>query len=277
MKLPFTIMCFALLIGCNESSAPSKSTNDSWSHENVLMFDGLSRTYSVYVPQNGELQGLVLVLHGSGQTVADHILEIEVEAAADANGLIIAVPAAIHNGWNDEDPPDGDELADDVGFIDALATELKAMYPSIPTNKIFAHGFSNGGGLATRLACESSQIRGVGVIGNDYASLSGNCQRPLGHPIPGWFGAGTEDELVSIEAVQDSMSDYAGDLTDCNGTGELTTVEVPDLPSNVECKQFTDCDAVQLCEYTDREHEVLPESIAKAWYFLSEAVESSTD
>ncbi len=267
---------YSLLTGCTNPSTPSHSTDNSWIHENELVFDGLSRTYSVYTPTNGEYQGLVVVLHGSGQTVEQHISELEVESTAEENGLIIAVPAGVDNGWNDEDPPGGD-LADDVGFIDALVTEFKTTYPSLPNKQIFAHGFSNGGGLATRLACESNQIRGIGVVGNYYISINGNCQNPSVYPIPGWFGAGTEDELVLIESVRDGMSNYVADLTDCQNTGNLEPVDVTDLPSNVECKQITNCTSARLCEYNNRGHEVLPNSISLAWDFLHEAVERNTE
>jgi len=199
------------------------------------------------------------------------ISEMAVEGAADANGLVIVLPTSIGEGWNDEDPP-SDELADDVGFIDALVTELKTAYPAVPTNKVFAHGFSNGGGLATRIACESSQIHGIGVVGNYYVRITDTCQRPVGDIVPGWFGAGINDELVRVGSVRDTMSSYVADLTDCTSMGSLESVQVPDLPSGVVCKQFYNCDAAQLCEYDGRGHEMLPRSVEAAWRFLSTAV-----
>jgi predicted esterase len=263
--------CLALFIGC-----ACTTTDDAWSHENNLSFDGRTRTYSIYVPAQGEIEGLMVVLHGSGQSVEHMISEIAVETTADQTGVIVVVPAGIDDGWNDEDPP-GDELADDVGFIDALVTELQTEYPSLPSDHIFAHGFSNGGGLATRLACESSQIRGIGVVGNYYVPISGDCPRPTGTPIPGWFGAGVEDELVQVDSVRETMASYATDLTDCPSPGSLETVEVAGLSSDVVCKQLSGCDSARLCEYADYGHEMLPGSFEAAWQFLSEAVESRTN
>ena len=225
----------------------------------------------MYAPPSVEPQGLVVVLHGGGDSVENMISEVAVEATADEHGLIVAIPAGVDNGWNDEDPPGG-HLADDVGFIDALVTELKAVHSTLPSDKIFAHGFSNGGGLATRLACESSQIRGVGVIGNYYVSVGGACPRPTGGAVPGWFGAGIDDDLVRVEVVRDAMSDYVTDLMDCPTGGALEPVEVAGLASDVACKQVSGCDGARLCEFEDRGHEVLPGSLALAWRFLSEAV-----
>jgi len=277
MKPLRLILSFVLLIGCAcTSSDPSHSIGEAWNQNNSLSFDGRTRTYSVYAPAEGEIRGLIVVLHGAGDSVENMISEIAVETTADQNGVVVAVPAGVDNGWNDEDPPGGD-LADDVGFIDALVRELKVAYPSLPSDKIFVHGFSNGGGLATRLACESSQIRGVGVIGNYYMSVGGECPRPTGEEIPGWFGAGVDDGLVLVETVREAMSDYAADLTDCTRTGSLETVEVAGMADGVLCKQLSDCDAVRLCEYADRGHEVLPDSIAAAWRFLSDAVDAKSD
>ncbi len=269
-----------LLTGCAPASSPSSEDSDSigegWSQGNSLRFDGRTRSYAMYVPAEGELVALVVVLHGGGDSVRHMISEIAVESSADANGLVVTVPAGVDGGWNDEDPP-GDGLPDDVGFIDALVTEIQTVYPSLPSHQVFAYGFSNGGGLATRLACESSLIRGVGVIGNYYVSPLGDCPRRVGHPVPGWFGAGLEDDLVPVESVRETMPSYVADLTECPTTGSLQPTESADVPSAVVCKQVSDCDMVRLCEYDDHGHEMLPGSLLAAWSFLSEAVGAGAD
>ncbi len=281
MSARLIILSLCLLVACgdlsSESPAPSSSASPSssegaWSHGNQLAFDGRTRTYSIYAPTTGQSLGLMVVLHGSGQRVDDIITALQVETSADERDLIIAVPAGIDEGWNDEDPPGG-ELADDVGFIDALVTELKALYPSLPAHKVFAHGFSNGGGLATRLACESTQVRGVGVVGNYYEGAFNACQSERESPVPGWFGIGVEDEVVPLASVRAAIPSYVTDLTTCSGTGSLETIAVEGLSDDVVCKQLPDCDQVRLCEYTNRGHELLPASLESAWRFLSEAVE----
>ena len=90
----------ALLMGC-----ACTSTDDAWSHDNSLSFDGDSRTYSLYVPSGGNISGLVVVLHGSGESVEDMISEMAMERAAQDNGLLVAAPAGVDNGWNDEEAP----------------------------------------------------------------------------------------------------------------------------------------------------------------------------
>ena len=263
-----------LACGSSCSTAPSETLGEAWSQDNSLSFDGLERSYALYVPSEGDPQGLVVLLHGSGQSMAQMISETQVEGTADENSLIVVVPAGVDGGWNDEDPPGGD-LADDVGFVDALVTDIKTAYPSLPSHHVFAHGFSNGGGLATRLACESRQIRGVGVIGNYYMPLFDGCPRPIGDPVPGWFGAGVDDELVQVETVRESMPSYAVDLTDCATAGSLQVVEAADVPSGVVCKELSGCDLARLCEYENSGHEVLEGSLSAAWEFLRAAAVSS--
>ena len=260
----------------SSSSESLDSIGEDWVQGNSLTFDGGTRRYAMYAPTEGDIRGLVVVLHGAGQSVNHMISEIAVEAVADEKGFLVAVPEGVDGGWNDEDPPGG-EYADDVGFIDALVAEVTTVYPDLPRSQIFAHGFSNGGGLATRLACESSQIRGVGVIGNYYVPVSDDCPRPVGHPVPGWFGAGLEDDLVRVESIRERIPSYVADLTDCPTTGSLQPVESADVPSDVVCKQVSDCELVRLCEYEDRGHEVLPGSVLAAWNFLSEAAASSAN
>ena len=246
--------------------------SEGWTQGNQLEFGGRTRTYAVYTPPEGEVRGMVMALHGSGESVEYMVSELGAESTADENGLVVVAPSGVDYAWNDEDPP-GDGLADDVGFIDALVTEIQTLHPSIPDNQVFAHGFSNGGGLATRLACESRQIRGVGVVGNYYMSFGDACPRPSGGVVPGWFGAGLEDELVRVESVREGLSDYVVDLTDCPATGSLQPIEVADLSNGVVCKQLSGCDLARMCEYDDRGHEMLPGSFTAAWRFLNAAVE----
>ena len=128
--------------------------------------------------------------------------------------------AGIENSWNDEDPPGG-ELADDVGFIDALTIEIKAIFPEIPRRWSLHWVFQTAVAWPTRLACESNEIRGVGVMGNDYVAgpmPAGDRGTPQG---PAGLASALEDDVVSVNAVRDSIPNYLGDLTNCSPMGVL--------------------------------------------------------
>ena len=106
----------------------SESMGGVWRNGNRLSFDGRMRSYSLYTPSNGKVRGLMVVLHGSGDTVENIISEISVESTADENGLIIAVPAGVDNGWNDEDPAGGESPTTSVSLT---PSSLKSKPPTL--------------------------------------------------------------------------------------------------------------------------------------------------
>ena len=123
---------FVAVCACGSSaSTTNELERGDWTHGNSRTSNGGMRTYFAYVPAVEQLQGLVVVMHGSGQRVNQLISELSVEAVANQNGLLVVVPAGLNGGWNDEDPPRG-ELADDVGFIDGLVVSLKSDFPRMP-------------------------------------------------------------------------------------------------------------------------------------------------
>ena len=199
------------------------------------------------------------------------ITGIAAESVAEENGVIVAVPAGIDQGWNDEEPP-SEWLADDVGFIDALVAEIKTDHVFCHTTESLLTG-SQTGAVCRGLACERSN---VGRCGNYYVGIFEACSEARDFSMPSWFGAG-EDEVVPVESIRSAMSSYAADLTNCSDTGTLQTIEVEGASDDVVCKQFPGCDDIRLCEYAHRGHEVLPGSFEAAWSFLSSRSDSSTD
>ena len=120
----FFVLC--LLSACDDASKSTTSgsatyTDGAWTHGRQLTVDGRTRTYSIYVPTTGETSGLMVALHGSGETVDSMITGIAAESVAEENGVIVAVPAGIDQGWNDEEPP-SEWLADDVGFHGVISS-----------------------------------------------------------------------------------------------------------------------------------------------------------
>jgi polyhydroxybutyrate depolymerase len=156
------------------------------------VFEGKQRTADLYVPQNipqsvsrNILQNMskplpvVLMLHGAGgdslkaaqQTRWCHYAERENFIAVFPNGLAIdpsRKSSFLRNPqvWNSgvERGAIYSPTVDDVGYIDALLSALLNTYP-IDENKIFAAGFSNGGGMTWRLALQlSSRFAAIAPI-----------------------------------------------------------------------------------------------------------------
>ena len=170
----------ALLVGCTPS--PSTASEPEIFDEgtvtaNAIEVGGLSRTYLVHEPADavpGEALPLLIVFHGAGADAVGAERVTGFTADANDDGFLVAYP----NGTK-ANAIDG-ELAwnagaccgrakadnvDDVGFVMAMIAELSAEYP-VDASRIFLVGFSNGGMLSYRLACQfADAFAGIAVVG----------------------------------------------------------------------------------------------------------------
>lgn len=172
----------AVLVGC----APITSTNASGSAipaavsgavvTNTITVDGRERTYLLRAPERVDESAplpLLLVIHGAGGNASKAENATAMTDLAGADGFIVAYPngtqAADVEGefaWNAGAccaTPVRDNI-DDVKFIMAAIADIQAQQP-VDTERIYVSGFSNGGMLSYRLACERPGFfAGVAVI-----------------------------------------------------------------------------------------------------------------
>lgn len=171
-----------------------------------LTFDGIQRKYLEYLPsapQPNESFPLVIGLHGLGDNI-DNFKNIGMHLVGDTARFITlypeAVPSNMGTAWNSGASYMGFVLnsnINDVGFLLKLIDTTISQY-NIDTNRIYICGFSMGGFMANRMACEAGHritaIASVaGTIGN---SLNCNPVRPL--PVCHFHG--TNDQQVSYTA-----------------------------------------------------------------------------
>lgn len=193
----------------------------------TLSHGGLARTIRVHVPASYDPTRptpVVLDFHGytmSAQTQADLT---RLPAKADSAGFIAvhADGTGTPQGWNAGDccgTPAATNL-DDVGFALALLDELEARL-CVDARRVYATGFSNGGFLAHRLACEAAdRVAAIapvsGVIGIDTCTPS--------RPVPVMHFHGTADTIVPYDgggltgfrAVETTIAEWAA-RNDCTG------------------------------------------------------------
>ena len=140
-------------------------------HERSFEYDGLTRTFRLYIPAgyDGTVAfPLVVGLHGGGGN-ADHFARgTEMDTAADKYGVIVVYPEGTGEvaTWNAAHCCGGAYLknVDDVGFIRALINTLD-MSLTLDHNRIYAAGMSNGGMLTHRLGAEATDLfAGIGVV-----------------------------------------------------------------------------------------------------------------
>ena len=153
---------------------------------------------------------LVICFHGGAGTATEQLNIGDLRTQADEDGFVLAYPQAL------PDPNDGGSANwqvvtsgdlpytlpnphSDIDFISALILELSAVH-GIDQSRVYAMGYSNGGGFVYDLACRlNNQITGVGAVSRTmYAESYSSCI--TSHPTP----------VVTILGTNDFNSPYNG-------------------------------------------------------------------
>lgn len=160
--MPVTVRITALLasllvVGALAGAPASANPGDP---PGALTFGGLQRTYVLHVPPGlDHPAGLVINLHGAGQSGAEQAAVTNYNAVADRYGFVVAYPDGIDMSWADgrgASVPDR-ERVDDVGFLSALISQLSGDF-AIPPGRVFVTGMSAGAFMANRLACDRADL-----------------------------------------------------------------------------------------------------------------------
>lgn len=192
----------------------------------TLEVNGTKRHYAVHVPNrvpvNGVAYPVVVMLHGGGGTSRAAAYETGWNAKADKTGFIVVYPDALARDparkshfsknpqlWNDGSArlQPNQKPTDDIAFINALLDDMQKRFPTDP-RRIYVTGFSNGAGMAFRIASELSPR--VAAI----APMAGACWIDpglLAHPVPLCYITGTADPLNLIEGGVPKMATGASD------------------------------------------------------------------
>lgn len=244
MRNPLLFLTFLSLVFIKPLQAQTNGT---------IQFDGLTRNYIVYVPSNWTPTSswpLVFVLHGFTQSSQTIMNVSNFNAVADTGSFIVAYPNGIGNAWNTNSGMTGGSTADDIGFIGALTDTLHALY-NIDTTRVFSCGFSAGGYMSHRLACESPRCyAGIASVAGTMSVGAFNACIPS-RPVPVAQIHGTADGIVSYNgSAQGGKSvDEVVALWVLNNGCAATPVVTP-LPnvnttdnSTVELSRYSPCNA----------------------------------
>jgi polyhydroxybutyrate depolymerase len=139
---------------------------------------------------------VVVVLHPLGQGRAWGRTAAGMVVKSDAEGFIAVFPEGTAGSWNGGTCCGQAALTqvDDVGFIRAVLARVRQV-ACVDDTRVYATGFSNGGFLSHRLACEASDL--FAAVAPDAAVLgipAASCQP--GRAVPVLQIHGTEDLLV---------------------------------------------------------------------------------
>jgi len=183
------------------TALPASAQDDGLSRE-TLTFEGVERSYWLHIPAElPEAAPLVLALHprfGDGASMAEHT---GFNAIADREGFIVAYPDGIDGEWNFIRGVAGyPNPLDDVAFLTALADTITETYP-VDTARVYVAGFSNGGFMAQRIACEAPGpfAAFASVAASGFGGMLDVCLEPETAPAPMLLIHGTADDNVPWE------------------------------------------------------------------------------
>ncbi len=222
----------------------------------VLEVDGIPRSYRLYVPpslgDHPDPVPLIVDLHGFGSDPASHDRTSEMGPLADAVGFVVAQPAARGDiaAWNGQ--PDEPGSAADVAFIRALVADVDSRI-GVDSSAVFASGFSNGGGMAHRLACDASDLfAAIGTVAGQYP-LTESCEPS--RPVSIISFHGTSDVVVPMTGVRRLFPDVTAWIERWGARNGCAPVPVRERRADdVLVDRWTSCDGdVEVVFYTIEE------------------------
>lgn len=241
------IIMLLMLVGCTQAPdetptrLPTKTKEPTTSSESPQIeygnfdFEGKTRYYMVFLPNNytgANNYPLVIYLHSYGGGAQAEMNYTQLNQVGDTYDFMIVYPNARPN-WNSgigDNPSWETPEINDVGFINALIDALNNSY-SIDLERIYATGYSNGGFMAYKLACQlSHRIAAVASVGGVMSTTTLSACNPL-RTMPVLQIHGTKDEWVSMDGATgwQSVEETLSYWTDFNNCEQTDTTLLPDL------------------------------------------------
>jgi len=180
-----------------------------------ITFDGVSRLYIEYVPSSYDGSTpypLLFSLHGLGDN-ASNFSGIGFQQLAELEDFIVVTPQALNanilgfdfgNAWNSGagvivlgSPFTLNPDVKDVEFISFLIDSMANHY-NIDLNRVYSTGFSMGGFMSNRLACELNDK--IAAIGSVAGTIGTGLNCNPGKAVPMIHFHGTADGTIGYES-----------------------------------------------------------------------------
>lgn len=199
-------------------TTPRHTAGDS---NNTITSDGLHRTFLLHLPPSygRQPQPLVINYHGYTETTQVFAQYSNMAFEANAAGFILVFPQGEDNPttWDagiGSYGPTGD--ADDVQFTRDLIHYLEQNY-CLDTHRIYVTGYSIGGSMAYRVACNlSTQIAALATVEGAFYTAPGGCHPAHSVPVLEIHGQAdryapyTGNPPLKMEAVQPYLDGWLG-------------------------------------------------------------------
>jgi polyhydroxybutyrate depolymerase len=211
-KLITTVL---LLAAITFHSNAQQSTNEN------ITIGGVTRNYRLFLP-TGYVNAtsplpLLINIHGKTSSSSEHESYTNFKNLANTDNFVVVYPnSTVIQGITQWNVNNAENSSQDVQFISELIDYMTANY-NINANRVYVVGFSNGGLMTSRLACEiSNKIAAIGTVegGMNY-NIYNECnpQHPMPYlnihgtndtPVP-YYGNGT---MVPVEDVINYWKNY---------------------------------------------------------------------
>lgn len=177
----------ALVLSTTSCRAQRPARNEPDVDRRTIRHAGVERSYVLRMPQRQSRTGrtipLVIVLHGGGGNAAYAESMTGFTATARREGFAVVYPDGtgprrnVMLTWNAGHCCGSSmtQRVDDVGFIDALITELISSHP-IDSRRVYVTGMSNGGMMTHRVGIELSHR--IAAIAPVVGAVFGDEPRP---------------------------------------------------------------------------------------------------
>jgi polyhydroxybutyrate depolymerase len=159
------VLCLPVLLVVGEALSYYTHNRNNGS----IVSSGEKREYLLYVPRSydpSKPTPLVISMHGAGGWPTQQMELSEWNRLAERERFIVVYPSGADTpGPRVWGVGTGPRLTKDVRFISELIDKLEATY-NIDRERIYANGFSNGGGMTFVLSCTlSDRIAAFGMVG----------------------------------------------------------------------------------------------------------------
>jgi len=236
VAIPALILLSACIQKLPEQDAPCKRWEAPGLYTYTTQVEGKKRHAYVHVPDSVGPRDLVFAIHGAGQTRQEFAAATRFISLSEREGFVTVFPKGtgfLRKSW------DGVEEArkvDDVAFLDQLAAELSRQ---VCGGEVLGTGFSFGGLMAHRWACEGSQVDAIvpaaGVVGSPTCA---------GDPVPIRHYHGDADTAIAYEGTHFPI--YNVDLISVEASMEVWRTRNlcdPDAPPETWIEGDTTCQA----------------------------------
>jgi polyhydroxybutyrate depolymerase len=172
-----------------------------------------TRTYLVHVPASYRPNTpvpAILAFHGYGGTAAGMERGSGFSILSEQRGFLAVYPQGLPFGdnpapfWASAGPVDFG--IDEIPFVTNLLNDLQSNF-CVDAHRIYATGFSNGGGMTGYLACRlAGRIAAFAPASGNFYDIPGHCHPSRPAPILDFHG--TADDVVPYDGISASQSPY---------------------------------------------------------------------